>query len=160
VEEHEPLGNLEYLVEHVAGPVGLDANVESLVVVNTEERDIDTIDASGKRVKIKQHYYFVSIILDGSGYESLKPLESAAGDPGHEMRRGVRILVNGTSQAQRFWLDHKNKHAYLRLVLHEDQLDPLLKAVKKPWKDDPEGTSTVNDWTAGKGIPDTATLVQ
>jgi hypothetical protein len=111
-------------------------------------------------VKIKKHYYFVSIILDAAGYESLKTLQSALNEPDRQMRRGVRVLVNGSGQAQRFWLDHKNKHAYLRLVLHEEQLGPLLKVIKKPWKGDPEGNSTINDWATGKGIPDTATLVE
>jgi len=160
VEEYHPVGEHRYSVAVVAGPVNLDANIESLVVVNAEQRDVDTIDASGKRITIKKYYYFVSVVLDATGYTNLKTIQSALDKPNRPESRGVRVRVNDSAQGQRFWLDHRKKKAHLRLVLHEEQLYPLLKVVRKPWKDNPKGNSTINDWEEGRGIAEDGALVE
>lgn len=137
-----------------SGPTAkLDAHLVSVDVVHVEKRDVDTI-VDGRYERVKMMYYFVRIRVDEDGARKLRDIQTAVLEQGKGPGRkhnSIHATLRIADSGQRYCIVYHedSKTAELRVVLFEQQLLPLVDAVRKVWKETKEG-STSNLWVDGK----------
>jgi hypothetical protein len=136
-----------------SGPTAkLDAHLISVDVVHAEKRDVATV-VDGRNKTIKTMYYFVRICVNKDGARKLRDIQTAVvkqtKKAGRTSSIDASLRIADTGQGYCIVYHDGPKTAELRVVLFEQQLLPLMDAVRKDWKDTKEG-STINLWVDGK----------